>query len=190
MSWSKALRRSVLTLAAVLALGPAGCGFHPLYSKGGGGGGVSAETAQIRINLIADRQGQMLRNALLQRLTPAGEPASPTYTLSVTLTASEGALGYRKDTFATLGNLSMAAQVALASERGSLMSSGISTTVSFDYLGPRYASIAMERDAEDRAVTQLADLISNRVAATLAAYKAGTLKPIVTRDPVDSGTVR
>jgi LPS-assembly lipoprotein len=168
MWWSR-----LLTLLAVLALGPAGCGFHPLYAKSEAAGesAVRGEMAQVRIGLIENRLGQQLRNALLERITPAGEPADPSYTLSVKLSESETSLGYRRDSFATLGLLIVTAAVSLGPQ-GLIRGEAVTATVSFDYLGPRYASVAMERDAEERAIQQLADQISQRVGLALKAGPA------------------
>ena len=133
---------------------------------------MDADLADVRINPIRDRVGQLLRNALVQRITPKGEPGDPIYTLKIILSENAGDLGYRKDTFATLGSLTLQATVLLQASRTTLISDTASTVVTFDYLGPRYASVSMERDAEERAVTQLADDIRSRVALAIARYKA------------------
>ena len=164
---------AVALLLGLALLGPAGCGFTPMYAKGGGDkGGVSVDLAAVRIGPIKDRLGQQLRNALVQRLTPQGEPGDYRYTLLVQLTESASDLGYRRDSFATLGNLTMVATIGLQGDGVGILAGTATTVVSFDYLGPRYASVATERDAEDRAVTQLADDIRSQVAAALIHYKA------------------
>ncbi|CUW37946.1 conserved protein of unknown function [Magnetospirillum sp. XM-1] len=168
MWWSRAL-----LLFAVLALGPTGCGFKPMYgTPSGAAAGVDVDLAAIRIEPIKDRVGQQLRNALVQRLSPRGEAADYTYTLTVRLTESVSNLGFRKDTFATVANLTMSAQVQLTKEASTILGDSVSTTVYFDHLGPRYASVATERDAEERALTQLADDIRNRIAVAIQRYQA------------------
>ena len=171
MWWSKS-SRLVVIVAVLAATGLSGCGFRPLYARGGAQGGqssVAAEMGGVRINGIENRLGQDLRNALLTRISPTGEPASPRYILSVVLTQSEGGLGYRKDTYATMADMRLTARVILSDEdQGSSVSGSEEALVSFDYLGPRYASVAMERDAANRAVTELADRIANRVGLALA----------------------
>ncbi|MDO8607501.1 MAG: LPS assembly lipoprotein LptE [Phaeospirillum sp.] len=185
MWWSKAL-----VLIAVLMLGPTGCGFGPMYAKGGGDRtGISADLADIRIAPIKDRMGQKLRNALLQRITPQGEPGDYRYSLSVTLTESASDLGYRRDSFATLGNLTMSAGFSLQGDGVGILLGTAITVVSFDYLGPRYASVATERDAEDRAITQLADDIRSQVAVAITRYKADP-KNARYRKSSDSGFIR
>jgi LPS-assembly lipoprotein len=161
-----------------MALGLAGCGFAPLYAtKSSGTNTVNDDLRTVRIVPIKDRIGQQLRNALLARITPNGEPADYRYVLAVTLGETSSDLGYRRDSFATLGNLVVSAQVSLTLGDILVMTTNTSTTVSFDYLGPRYASVAMERDAEERAITQLADDIRSRVAVAIARFKANPTDP-------------
>lgn len=175
MWWS----RAVLVLS-LLALGPMGCGFSPLYTKGGGqadSSPVSADLAAIRIQPIKDRLGQQFRNALVSRLTPRGEPGDYAYVLSVDLTSTPSDLGYRRDSFATLGLLTMTASFQLTGNGIAITGGTASTTVYFDYLGPRYASVAMERDAEERAITQLSEDVRSQVAVSIARYKANPKDP-------------
>ncbi|OAN49265.1 hypothetical protein A6A04_03885 [Paramagnetospirillum marisnigri] len=173
MWWSR-----VAFVIALLALGPVGCGFSPIYGKRGDADSpVSADLAQIRIQPIKDRLGQQLRNALVQRLTPQGEPGAPRFNLAVDVTSSASDMGYRRDSFATLGSLTMNASISLSGDGVSLASGQVKTVVYFDYLGPRYASVAMERDAEERAVAQLADDIRSQVAVAIAAYRANPKDP-------------
>ncbi len=167
MWWSRAL-----LLVGLVVLGPAGCGFAPMYAKSGGDkAGINTDLAAVRVMPIKDRLGQQLRNALVQRITPQGEPGDYRYTLLITLMETTADLGYRRDSFATLGNLTMTATITLQGNGVGILANSANTVVSFDYLGPRYASVATERDAEDRAISQLADDIRSQVAAAITRYK-------------------
>jgi LPS-assembly lipoprotein len=151
-----------------------------MYAKGGSGAdksGINGDLAGIRVLPIRDRMGQKLRNSLVQRLTPQGEPGDYRYTLTVELTESASDMGYRRDTFATMGKLIMTASISLIGDGMGILAGSANTEVSFDYLGPRYASVAMERDAEDRAVTQIAEDIRGQVAAAILRYKANPKDP-------------
>ncbi|WP_173985094.1 LPS assembly lipoprotein LptE [Magnetospirillum sp. SS-4] len=152
-----------------------GCGFSPLYARGGeapAAGSVSEDLSRIRIAPIKDRLGQQLRNALVQRITPRGEPADYLYILTVTVSESTTDLGYRRDNLATLGNLTLSANINVQGDGFSIYGGVANSVASFDYIGPRYASIANERDARDRAIVQLADDIRGQVAAAIARYRA------------------
>jgi LPS-assembly lipoprotein len=173
MWWSRTHWPKFLLLAALVALGPAGCGFHPMYARAGSNAPTSElrdKLSSVRIDAIADREGQMLRNSLLTRLTPNGEPGAPRYELKVSLLSSEAGLGYRKDALATLGHLQVQATYTLieTTENGRSFVGQQMATAYFDYVGPRYASVAMERDAWQRAIEDLADHIATNVSMVLA----------------------
>lgn len=74
-------RRSVL----LAALGLSGCGFSPVYmpSAGNTQGVAQRELAEIDVAVIPDRPGQLLRQALQERLWGTGAAATPLYTLNV-----------------------------------------------------------------------------------------------------------
>ena len=63
------------------------------------------DLAAIRIDPVADRIGQTLRNDLIERLTPFGEPRYPRYRLSVQVQRSSQALAIQADTTITRYNL-------------------------------------------------------------------------------------
>jgi LPS-assembly lipoprotein len=135
--------------------------------------------ALIRVMPIADRSGQELRNLLLSRLSPGGEPANYRYVLTVRLTESLGSMGFQKDASSTLGKLTTSAQFTLSdvgSEQPVGLSGSLVSESSFDYEGPRYGSVAMERDARTRVLTDLADRISNQVGGMLARLPPGQAK--------------
>ncbi|RAU23536.1 hypothetical protein CU669_00050 [Paramagnetospirillum kuznetsovii] len=169
MWWSRAV-----LLLALLALGPVGCGFSPIYAKGGraDGSSVSADLALIRVSPIKDRLGQQLRNALVRRFNPQGEPAEYTYDLQVEVSQTSTDLGYRRDALATLGRMAVRASYSLTGNGVVVATNSVEAIVYFDYLGPRYASVAVERDAEERAIIQLSDEIRTIVASSLARYKS------------------
>ncbi|MBR9972767.1 LPS assembly lipoprotein LptE [Magnetospirillum sulfuroxidans] len=175
MWWSK-----VALMVGLLALGPMGCGFTPMYAKNQSQANpVVAELAGIRVAGIEDRSGQILRNALVQRITPLGEPAHSTHSLNVKLTTSQENLAERNDGKASLGRLFITATFQLVDYQSEkpVFSSSSRSVVSYRLLGPRYGSTAVERDAEQRALTDLAEDIRAQVAAYFANGKrpSGTI---------------
>ncbi|MCM0018644.1 MAG: hypothetical protein NBV67_01485, partial [Tagaea sp.] len=76
--------RRALSAALAAAFVLAGCGFEPLHRTTARGSAADS-LAAIRIDPIADRSGQILRNYLLDRLSPRGTPARPDYVLRVRL---------------------------------------------------------------------------------------------------------
>ena len=81
-----------IAAAALFAL-IAGCGFEPLYVEKKTSGdwyydnefdtGIIEEMASVKIELIQDRIGQLIRNDLLDMLTPLGQPKRPKYLLMI-----------------------------------------------------------------------------------------------------------
>lgn len=164
MSWFK-------SLAGLLVLFLTGCGFQPMNSQYSNRPTVP-EMATVKVLLINDRIGQELRNALLDRLNPKGEPERPLYTLKVDLGTSSGELGIRKDDTATRANMKATANLVLSDTKGlAILSDSVSSTVSYNIMEARYATTAAERNAEHRAAIDLADMIYARVAAHFSRNK-------------------
>lgn len=164
-------------MAGVLALGPVGCGFQPMYARTGPQASpVVAELAGVRVAGIEDRNGQILRNALVSRMTPLGEPSRSTHTLEVILNQTRENLAERDDGKASLGRLFISATFRLTEYQGeTVVLSGTSrSVVSYRLLGPTYGSTAVERDAEKRALGDLAEDIRTQVATYFANGKRQT----------------
>ncbi|MBO0712206.1 MAG: hypothetical protein J2P47_13105 [Acetobacteraceae bacterium] len=80
-----------------------GCGFEPVYARHSSGApGVAAtELSAVSVDLIPDRPGQLLRQALQQRLEGSGSNAVRRYALSVDYGISGEGIGVRQDTAVT-----------------------------------------------------------------------------------------
>ena len=70
------------------------CGFRPLYTPHQG---CSTIAYPIKIATISNRDGQILRNYLVDLLTPEGTPAHPQYLLEIILTDVIRSIGVNKD---------------------------------------------------------------------------------------------
>lgn len=156
--------------ASVVAL--SGCGYRPVYgeqSAAVSGDVARAGLGSVKILGIADRRGQILRNYLLDRMTPRGEPATPRYVLSVTTTESRRFTSSRADGTATRADLVIVARYSLRDATSDLVvfterSEGLAT---YNLLTARYASVASEDEARRRAAEQIADQIALQVALFL-----------------------
>ena len=173
MSWSSGpglgvwrwLRR--LGSALLLCLALAGCGFEPLYGRGGdGGGAVTEELSSILVFPIADRTGQQMHNMLRDGLTPLGQPAEPQFGLRVRLTETLVDLGIREDATATRANLTMKADYSLVDwqDKAVLFRGRSNSTNSYDILDSQFATQVAEEDARKRALQQLSDEVKVRLA--------------------------
>jgi LPS-assembly lipoprotein len=173
MWWSR-----LLLGLAVLGLGPAGCGFQPIYARDSAAPSpVASDLAGVQVSGILtsdnqDRLGQQLRNALVSSLSPRGEPAKARYYLDVKVTESLRGLANSRDGNATVGEVSVMATYTLSDintrSNGALFAGEASAYGGFRYLGPRYGSTVAERDSETAAVNDLANAIRGDLAAFFA----------------------
>jgi LPS-assembly lipoprotein len=138
-----------------------GCGYQPLY-------GANTPAAQqlpvVQINNIPDRLGQQLRNRLIDRFYQDGRPASPEYTLDISLVPNVYKLGIALDDSATRAELSLVANYTLRNMQGAAVLSGTTNAVTnFNILRSQYATLIGEQDAYDRSVTQVSEDITRRI---------------------------
>ncbi|MEQ9814680.1 MAG: hypothetical protein RLO50_18020 [Azospirillaceae bacterium] len=166
-------RRALLGGIGALLLacgGLAGCGFQPLYGDLGGYGPVAQQLAAIDIGVIAEREGQLMRTNLIERLNPNGRPADPAYTLDVTLTETQRNLGVREDDTSTRGNLTIEAAFVLTDlARGETVYRDTARTItSYNILDDQFATLIAERDARDRAIRATSEQIRTQLALHFA----------------------
>lgn len=159
---------------ACAALGLAGCGYRPLYGRSSQGTPISSELAKVRISLIANRAGHRLRNHLLDRMNPHGEPDVPAYSLKVNLTETRVDLGVRRDETRTRANLILTASFYLRDLKNNrvLFSAGAQRVASFNISNAEFSTISAENAARRRSVEGLADEITQRVAVYLNRRRA------------------
>jgi len=156
-------------LGAVLgmaALGLAGCGFEPLYGRRNRP--AIARLAAVKIDRIPDRIGQVLRNELLSRMSPAGEAARPLYRLQITVSQSSAALAIQPDDSITRFNLRLTARFRLYEiASGRLLYKDATTAVgSYNAVQSDFANLSAERDTATRA----AEAASQEITTLLALY--------------------
>lgn len=171
MSWSKAIRLALLATSLAVA----GCGFRPLYGTRGPASISAAELSAIQIDPIANREGQLVRNSLLDKMQPQGPAPKPLYRLTVGVTVVRENLGVRTDDTATRGNLTMTAGYRLVDiASGKQIMTGNSRAVSsYNILDSDFATVISENDAIRRTAVDLSEEIKTRVAIYLSSLKAG-----------------
>ncbi|GHU04048.1 hypothetical protein FACS1894205_1610 [Alphaproteobacteria bacterium] len=163
--WS--FRRFIPTVFAlsILAVG-GGCGFQPMYgSSDAANPGVSSDLAKIRVQSIPNREGQLLHNALLTRLTPRGPTSDPVYSLSVSYTSESRQIALQRDSTATRQIISYTADYKLTQDGKVVTRGEVTRTIGLDYLAEHYANVSAEKDAQARSAKELAEAIVNELAA-------------------------
>ena len=146
------------------------CGFEPLYARRTGGS-TYEQLSAIHIEPIENRTGQLLYNALRDRMNPKGAPQRPAYHLSVKLEEARSELATRSDEFATRADVTMTAVYKLtrASDGAQLFTSRSQVTSSFNILGSEseFANLTSEKDARARAIEELAQVMTSRIGVAL-----------------------
>lgn len=159
-------------LSAAFALMLAGCGFQPLYGDhGAGGGDVAVDMARVSIPVLPDRIGQLVRNKLIDSMTPHGQPGTPDYVLNVQLREMSETQTLRFDSTASRLRYTLFAQFQLMSGGTPLGKGSARSVVSYDLPSNSayyYTSVASQREAEMQAANDVADQIRTRVGMILA----------------------
>jgi LPS-assembly lipoprotein len=178
------LRSLILVATAALIAAPlAGCGFRPMYGNAStvstsSGASVDRQMAGIRIDPIANREGQQLHNALRDRFNPLGQPASSDYTLDVNLTIrTYGALSQR-DLSASRRNVELLAFYVLRDNADKVVMTDRSTiTTGYDEFDDPFNDISAYEDTIRRGTLQLAEQIRTRVAVFMTANTPAPVTP-------------
>ncbi len=152
-------------MVAVLAFLAAGCGFQPLYGTTPTDTGATARFNEIRVDPIPDRIGQQIRNFLLDRLNPYGQPARPVYRLIVEPDVTLTDLGIERDETATRAILQLNVRYSLVeAASGRVLFNGTAqSTNSFNIVDSDFATKSAEKDALDRAAREVSDAIRIRL---------------------------
>ncbi len=154
----------------LLALfGLASCGFQPLYGTGGGAGkaAANAELASVFIDSIPNREGQMLRNNLIDRFYTSGRPVQPLYTLSMTSIQERGTrLDITKTSDTTRNQLRLSSKMVLKDRQSGeiLLARELSASASYDVLSSQFTTRVSEQDARDNALQDLARQVETQLA--------------------------
>lgn len=157
-------------IAAFLLLG--GCGFSPVY-------GTHASSAQpamqhqlddVEIGMIANREGQYLRNALLDQMGSATAlSAGQRYFLHVyNLAEDDQSFGIRKDASATRGDITITATMDLIDTTTNtvVLTRPLRTRAGYNRMDNLYGVQVSRQDTVDR----LLDEMANRAVTELTLY--------------------
>lgn len=172
-------RRAVLLLALPLALSLQGCGFHPLYASGDKQSkSTVSDLSRVKVALIADRAGQLVRNELLDLMNPTGEPAKPIYFLTVRTSESKQSLGILKDETASRSNYVLNAGFHLTNAKGATLYSSTATSqASYNILDEHYATTASEQNSRERVAKEIAQAIHLQLSSYFSRARESQTQP-------------
>ena len=163
-------RRQLLTWAAGTSL--SGCGFQPVYmpTASGKAGVAQRELAAVHVDLIPDRPGQLLRQALQERLEMSDRGTAAQYNLSVSFGISGEGIAIQPDSIATrIRNIGTANWTLIAQNPGHThLTSGSAKAVDgLNILNSQY----FEADMVNETVTRrLANAVADQITLQLAAF--------------------
>jgi LPS-assembly lipoprotein len=163
-------RRRLLALATGASL--SGCGFQPVYmpTASGNAGVAQRELAAIKVNLIPDRPGQLLRQALQDRLERSASGVAHHYDLAVGFGITGEGIAIQPDSVATrIRSIGSANWTLIAQDPGrTQLSSGSAKAVDgFNLFDSQYFAADMENEVVTR---RLADALADQIVLQLAAY--------------------
>ena len=171
MWWLRIFSRTTVLLVFLTLL--SGCGFRPLYFKDKQD--PQPELAAIEISPIIDRKGQILRNLLLDKLVPKGQPVHPAFVLDVSVDFSLRSLSVSDDGQSTRALLNSVATYSLHRKQDSArIYSGRSYASSgYDILDSDFATLVAEKDALQHSLEAIAQDIKLRVSLLLSGDPGG-----------------
>ena len=147
---------------------------------------VAAELESIAVERIADRQGQILRNELTSLLNPSGATVQDKrYTLRVNTKETVDTFAVERSGFATAASVEVIATYTLVEDvSGKAVFGGRSRGfTNYNILQNDYSTYVAAGDARNRAVTQVAYDIRNRLAVHFAQGGPGTAESTPVADP-------
>ncbi len=157
--------KHIILMLALLSI--AACGFRPVYGVNRDTPvGVEEKLAQIYIGNIPDREGQYLRNALIDRFYRGGRPANPDYSLEVAkIQESLTDLDITKTADSTRGQLRLTSEMILRKKGGGedLLRRPLIAVTSYNILGSEFATRVSEENARTNALDDLARQIEMQV---------------------------
>lgn len=160
----------ILTLSAVLLL--SACGFQPMYGSNAGThtANVAAGLDQIEISNIPDREGQYLRNALIDRFYHSGMPTNPKYKLGISrIDESIYDFDITIESEATRRQLKLGTTLTLTDLNTNkvVLTRGVLAIGSHNVLESEFSTIVTEQSARESALNDLARQIERQISLYL-----------------------
>ncbi len=147
------------------------CGFQPQYGVNRDSPyGVEEYLALVQIEGIPDREGQYLRNALIDRFYRHARPQKVAYILKVEeIREALVDLDITKDSDATRGQLRLNTRMTLlkATTREVLLDRNLRAITSYNILGSEFANRVTEENARQNALDDLARQIEMQISLYL-----------------------
>lgn len=144
----------------VLSFPLASCGFSPMYGEHSSHSkNVTANLSQVQIGNIPNREGQFLRNQLIDQFYKDGRPENPAYILQI-LPIREFVtdLDVTRSSDVTRAQLRLTSTMILTDAQSGeeLLRRGLSATSSYNVLAEEFATRFSEQSTRENALNDLA----------------------------------
>lgn len=163
----------LLSLFSLLLL--TACGFAPVYGTNNTNNGSrdSAATVlnQTRISAMKDREGQFLRNALIDRFYRDGYPTNPQYQLTITeLVETETDFDITVESEATRRQLKIRTSITLGgiNTNKPSLKRNLYAVSSYNVLESEFATRVSEQNAREAILNDLSRQIEQQIALHLS----------------------
>ncbi len=170
---ANALPRRAMLLASLAAL--SACGFHPLYAPGSQ---QDAALSEIFVDIIPNRNGQLLREALQAKLEGTDNAAAKRYVLGVAYAEQSSAIGIQNDNSSTRtrvnGNATWSLR-AVGTGTPEITGGIVRTLDGFNIIDEQYFYSDLSQDAADHRV---ADNLADQITQALALYFRSHPNPV------------
>ncbi|MGE5539746.1 MAG: LPS assembly lipoprotein LptE [Gemmatimonas sp.] len=155
--------KRALAIALVLLL--AGCGYHPLYGTRADSASAD-ELASIYVGPVPNREGQILRNYLIERLSENAQPGNPTHTLQIALSIQATGVALSRDNTTSRTNITAIANFVLSEPATNrpVLKGVVRATSSYDVMQSDYATLVSREDAVNRTLREVSDEMRTRLA--------------------------
>lgn len=147
----------------------AACGFQPLYGEQTQNSQVTGKLAATYVMPIDGREGQIVRNELLDRISPKGIPAQALYRLKIELSSLKRGLAIDKDDSTNRFNLILTARYTLlaANGRDVIHTGSAQSIASYNVVISDFANLSAEKNAQKRSALVMAEKIHRQISVYL-----------------------
>ena len=154
----------------------AGCGFQPMYGSYGSlagqeQAGIQEQLSQIKVGNIPNREGQFLRNALIDRFYRNGRPVNPHYVLKVSeIKESTYDLDITVSSDATRAQLTLTLTANLIDSESEemVLSRELKASASYNIMESEFATRVSEQNTRANILNEMERQIEQQIALYLS----------------------
>ncbi|MCE9507316.1 MAG: hypothetical protein K8R48_03230 [Alphaproteobacteria bacterium] len=150
-------RALILCSCLFLTAGLSGCGFESLYAQKNQ---PAPARPEIEISNIPDREGQALRNLLIDRLYTHGRPAEALYRLTFSpLEKNTNNIGIEKNATATISQIQISTKMQLVEKNTGavLLQRQLKAAGSHNLLDNQLATLVSQQNVTENLIQRLGD---------------------------------